>query len=54
VYQPVEAAMRLLLWLTGLRNGRRDARGYGGMLLVMLALSGWLAPRSKRRPARGR
>jgi hypothetical protein len=38
--------MRLLDVLTGLRNGRRDARGCGGMLIVMLALSGWLAPRS--------
>jgi hypothetical protein len=47
--QPVEAAMRLLHVLTGFRNGRRDLGGCGGMLLVMLALSGLLTPRGRRR-----
>ena len=49
-HRPMEVALKLLHVLMGLRNGR----GCDGMLLVMLALSGWLAPRSRRRPMRGR
>jgi hypothetical protein len=48
-YQPVEAAMRLLHVLMGLRNGRRGARSSGGMLLVMMGLAGLLT----KKPVRG-
>jgi hypothetical protein len=47
--------MSLFHVLTGLRNGRRLARGGGGMLLIMLALSGLLANKAaKRGSGRGR
>ena len=41
--------MNLLYLLTGLRQRPRRASATGGMLLVMLALSGLLAPLSGRR-----
>jgi hypothetical protein len=45
------AAMILLRLLTGPLN---SPRGYGGMLLVMLAFSGLLRPRRRRRSTPGR
>jgi hypothetical protein len=41
--------MSLFHVLTGLRNGRRGARGGDGMLLIMLALSGLLTNKAAKR-----
>jgi hypothetical protein len=43
------AAMSLLRLLTGTGNTSRGSGSCGGMLLVMLALSGLLPPRQRRR-----
>ena len=43
------AAMSLLRLLTGTGNSPRGSGSCGGMLLVMLALSGLLTPRRQRR-----